>query len=236
MSIQRARKNILEYTTTEIFLGHNAIGVYIAISDHASRLNASSFSQVFGTIQRHAFDAFILSLCKLYERPSQRYPNSSIPTTLELLRKNPSELTSGIQNYVQPERYIQAHIDETFVVSGDDDTKRIPGLILDHFSEHCPQTPPRNGKQLDFILDALKVLRDKRVAHHENTDLSLLTKTNLDGAIRLLAFAQTVVNLVGYGFFGYSRDAEVGVGCFHPQECEVWSSMKELIKGLEKTD
>lgn len=233
MSILRAKKIILDRISIEVFLGHNAIGAYIALSDRSSTLNALPFRRALGTVQRHALDAFILSLCKLYEKPN-RYPNFSIPTTLALLQENTSGLSAGIQSHVRLEQFIQSHIDSNFAVRGPEEMAHIPTLVLDYFAEQCPQTLAGNGKELDRIFDALKVLRDKRVAHHEDVDLSSLSKTDLDGALRLLAFAQTYVNLVGYGFFGFSQEGEVDVATFDPCRSVVWPELNRLIGLLEQ--
>ncbi|HBA85522.1 MAG TPA: hypothetical protein DCZ95_15660 [Verrucomicrobia bacterium] len=235
MSTTQVKDIILDRINVEVFLGHNALGVYIALSDHSSILNALPFRQALGTIQRHALDSFILSLCKLYEKPNQKYPNYSIPTTLALLQEDRFNLADRIQNHVRLEQFIQANVDNSFVVRCSDDMTRIPALLLDHFSEQCPRTPPRDRKELDYILDALKVLRDKRVAHHENADLASLSKANLDGALRLLAFAQTYINLVGYGFFGFSQEAEVNSDGFAPSKSVVWPELNRMIGLLEES-
>jgi hypothetical protein len=101
--VAKAKNIILDQIKMETMHGYNAIAVYIAMSDHSQILNASHFRQALGSMQQHAFDAFILSLCKLYEKPSKRYSNYSIPTTLELLQKDSSGLAKKIQN--RPEYY-----------------------------------------------------------------------------------------------------------------------------------
>lgn len=235
MSSTQAKEIIFNRINTEVFLGHNAIGVYIAISDHSSKLNALPYRQALGTMRHHALAAFILSLCKLYEKPNKRYPNYSIPTTLTLLRENPSDLSLENRNYVRLAQFIQLHIDPSFAIESENDITCIPSLILDYFWQQCPQTPPRHGNEMDQILEALKVLRDKRVAHHEDANLSLLPKTDLTGALELLAFAQTYINLVGYGFFGFSQDGEVDASRFDPCNCVVWPELKSMIKQLEQS-
>jgi len=99
MSAIKAKDVILDQIRNEVIHGHNAIAVYIALSEHAQTLNKSHFRQTIGTMQQHAFDAFILSLCKLYEKSNKRYPNYSIPSTLELLQNDSSALAKGIQNH-----------------------------------------------------------------------------------------------------------------------------------------
>lgn len=235
MSIEKAKDVILDRIAIEVFLGHNAIAVYMALSDHSQALNALPFHQALGTIQRHALDAFILCLCKLYEKPDHRYPNFSIPTTIHMLQEGISNLTVGVQNGVRLDQFVKKYIDPAFTAEAPGNISRLPALILDHFTDLCPRTPPRKGKELDLVLDALKVLRDKRVAHNEDSDLSSLSKTDLDGALRLLAFAQTYVNLVGYGFFGFSQEGEVEADRFDPNKSVVWPELNRMIGLLEQS-
>ncbi len=229
----KAKDIILNQIRVEIFLGHNAVATYMALSDQSESLNASHFREILGTVQRQAFDAFVLSLCKLFERPSNRYPNYSIPSTLELLLQGDlSDLSKGIQNPILLEQFVITRIDPSFVLTDEAKVKTIPELILKYFSEECPKTPPRDANELDVILDAVKVLRDKRVAHHEETDISSLSKTDLDGALRLLAFAGTYVNIVGFGFFGFSTEGEVSAEYFQPSRSTLWPGINRMISLL----
>lgn len=233
MGTEKAKDIILNRVMVEVFLAHNAIAVYVALSDHSQPLNASRFKRTLGFMQRHAFDSFVLSICRLFEKPSERYPNFSIPTALNLLQQSRTTLTQGIQNPALLEEFIRSRIDSRFVAINQNQIERIPAILLDYFSNECPRTPPREEKELDIILDALKVLRDKCVAHHEDTDLSSLSKTDLDGALRLLSFANTLVNLVGYGLFGFSMHSEVTADHFEPSKSVVWPEINRMIEILE---
>ena len=236
MSITLVKEIIFDRIRVDVFRGHNALAVYIAIADHSSTLNASPFSQAMGTIQGHALDAFILCMCRLYEKPNQKYPNYSIPTTIALLEDNLSGLSSGIQNYVHFLQFIQTHIDPNFDLYDQDNISDIPTLILNHFSEKCPRTPPRDEKRLDRALDDLKYLRNKYVAHHEReaTDLSSPRGIDIDESRSLLAFAQTYVNLVGYGFFGSSAEGEVDADKFDPNKSVIWPELHRMIGVLKQ--
>jgi len=234
MSVSKAKDIIYDQIKMEIMHGHNAVAVYIVISEHSQNLNESHFRQTFGSMQQHAFDAFILSLCKLYEKSSKRYPNHSIPTTLEILRKDSSGLVKKIQNYVKIEQFIKDHVATDFSVQDQSHIERIPDLVLEYFYEECPRTPARDQKELDMILAALKVLRDKRVAHHEDANLSSLNKTDLNGVLRLLAFAETFVNIIGYGFFGFSQKGEAYPESFSPSRSVIWPELNRMIELLEQ--
>lgn len=221
---------LLDHVPNEIATGHNAIAIYISLSEHAEALNKSRCRDCLGSIQRHAFDSFILSLCKLYEKPDKRYPNLSIPTALQELNRQLGSLDISATKSAHLAEFVQQKIDPSFTTSTHNDLKRIPDLIIAHFIDRCPGTPPRKTYELDMIFDALKVLRDKRVAHHEDNNLQGLGKTDLDNAIRLLAFAETVVNVVGYGFFGFSREADIAPERFAPNKSWVWPQMQKIIE------
>ena len=239
MSITKAKDIILDRIDMEIIHGHNAIAVFMAIAEHSQILNKSVFKQVFGSMQKHALDAFILSLCKLYEKPNTRYPNYSIPTTLELLQNDSSELANKkIQDFLKLAKFIQAHIDPSFVVKNESDIKCIPTVVIQYFDKEYPRIDEKNrqqdAKKLNKIFDALKVLRDKRVAHNEEADISAHSKTSVKDALKLLAFAKTYVNIVGYGFFGFSMEGEVSPESFSPDKSVLWPKLNRMIGLLEQ--
>lgn len=230
--LMKAKEILLHHVPEEISTGHNAIAIYISLSEHAEHLNKSQFRDCLGSIQRHAFDSFILSLWKLFEPPSKRYPNFSIPTAIQILQQQLGTLNISTQKCAKLAEFVQSEIDSNFSVRSGNDLNRVPDLIIRYFGDRCPQTPPRRTYELDVIFDALRVLRDKRVAHYEDHDLRGLSTTDLDGAIRLLAFAETVVNVLGYGFFGFSQQTIVNLKKFSPNKSGLWRQMQRIIERL----
>lgn len=228
MELEKAKDIALNKIPAEISVAHNAVAVYVAISENGDNLNASRFRQTMGAFQQHALAVFVLSICKIYEKHNQR-PNYSIPTAIELLKNNAQGLAAGMQNPWVLTNFIRSKINSSF---SECDEARIPTFLLDFFSEHCPQTPPRSGYNRDAVLDALKVLRDKRVAHHEATDISSMTRTKLDGALDLLAFAQSFVYLVGYGLFGFAQQGWTCANEFDPRKSWLWPEVNDLIRTL----
>jgi hypothetical protein len=229
----RAKDILLRHAPDEICAAHNAVAIYISLSEHAERLNKSQFRDCLGSIQRHAFDSFILSLSKLFEPPNKRHPNLSIPTAVENLQRQLGYLDISAQKCAWLVEFVQSEIDSNFSVRSRNDLNEVPGLIIRYFGDRCPQTPPRKTHSLDVIFDALRVLRDKRVAHHEDNDLQGLNTTDMDGVKRLLAFAETVVNVVGYGFFGSSRQTTVSPEKFSPDKSWLWPQMQKVVQILE---
>jgi len=241
LELERAKEIACERVLAEVEIAHNAFGVLMSFSSHAKRMNASRF-KVLSWIQRFSLDAFILSICKLYEKPGKNY---SIPTAIKHLKKNINDLCVDpcSANLLKLERFIQNKIDPDFNVtnvtsdriSGRDGMIRsMPLRIVNWFEKHCPQIRKCEDKKsdLDRIFDALRVLRDKRVAHHEENDLQKESKTTLDSALRLLAFAKTFENVVGYGFFGFSMDAEASPEDFAADKSTIWEPMQDMMTNL----
>lgn len=218
----------------EIFLAHEALGIYVAIAGGSETLKRAGHSHVFGVIQRQALGAFILSLCKLFENASEKYPNYSIRTALVCLHTFHKDMSVPDQSAEKLDEYIRGVIDPTFSIYDPCKAATAADLIFTYFEEQCPRTPARTGKKFDAILDALKVLRDKRVAHHEDRSLGGLAETDFQSAIDLLCFAQTFVNIVRYGFFGFSIESTAEPASFDPDSSESGRRMKKLIQDLEQ--
>jgi hypothetical protein len=71
-----------------------------------------------------------------------------------------------------------------------------------------------------------------RFAHHEDRSIQDLTKTDLDGVLQPLAFTKTFVNIVAYGFFGFSLDAIADPAEFEPDRSITWAQMNKIVENL----
>ena len=232
MSFTKLKEIVFDRIPIEIFLAHEALGIYMAIAESSDSLNQSKHRHVFGIIQRQAFDAFVLSLCRLFEKPSKKYPNYSIPTVLTHFR------ALGDKDFCEqiPAKlveYICTEVDSTLSDLDPPKASAAARMVCSHFEKQCPCTPPRKGQKLDIPLDALKVLRNKRVAHHEDHDLVGLSTTDFEGAIELLCFAQTFVNIVG-DFYGSSMKSISQPVEFTLDKSTSGNQIKKMIQELEK--
>jgi hypothetical protein len=234
MSLTKLKEIVFDRIPVEIFLAHEALGVYMAIAEDSDSLNRSGHRHIFGIIQRHALGAFVLSLCKLFEEPNGRYPNYSIHTALVHLSTCLNDVAVPDQSKAKLDEYIRTEIDSTFSVYDPLKAATTAQLVYTHFEEQCPRIPPQEGKKLDVTLDALKMLRDKRVAHDEDHSLVGLMETDLDSTIELLCLAQTFVNIIGYGFFGFSLKSTAQPAEFAPDRSKSGGQMKKIIQELEQ--
>lgn len=207
MSIEKAREIILDRVSPEIFLAKQSASIWQNIGEYSSVLNGTTHQQVFGLIQIQALSTLVLSLGKLFERPDARYPNFSIPSAIEYLKEdienvrvnNASvpKLIDDLTDSVEDQSYLLQNSDE------------LPQLLLKEFDDDCPRSPARSGAVLDESFERIKVIRDKRVAHSEDADLTIFPDADWDAVESLIAFGESFVNLAGYGFFGFSRKGRV---------------------------
>lgn len=207
MSVDKGRELVLDRISPEIFLAKQSAAIWQCIGEYSSQLNGTTYQDVFGIIQRQSLSSLVLSLGKLFERPDKKYPNCSIPTAIEQLKAeiqavrmntaSVGKLVEDLTDVSEKRIHLLQNIDE------------IPQILLNHFEEYCPREPARPGSTLDESFERVKVVRDKRAAHLEDIDISTLPKADWDGVTQLLAFGESFVNLVGYGFFGFSRKGRV---------------------------
>ena len=134
------------------------------------------------------------------------------------------------------EEFIKLKIDPSYSYLKNDNRELIAEIVLDYFEKQCPRIPVRREIKLDSIFSAVKIMRDKRVAHHEDHNLQNLEKADLDGILELLAFAQTFVNIVGYRFFGHSEEFIAEPSDFEPEKSEIWDEANNMLDSLEQVN
>lgn len=202
MSISKAKELMFGKLPSEISLAEQAISMYQNIGQYASSLSNSKYRELFGLMQTHAFSAAILSLGNLLERPSQRYPNFSIPTALDYLKTDLDNVPVNEASKMKLAEYLSADTKEQeYLILN---PQKLKCSLLLGLDDRCPRIPSRAGYPLDASFQAIKVLRDKRVAHFEDHDLSGLTTTDWNGVQSLVSYCESFKNLVGYGLFGFS--------------------------------
>lgn len=231
MGVAKAKENFGK-VINEIFLAEQALSIYQNIGESAFRLNNSKHREIFGLIQKQAFSSLILSLGKLFERPNRRYPNYSIPTILNHLRDDFDNIPVNSASTLKLAEYLTDDSDEQIRLIQDDN--KIKDRIMKDFEEKCPQIPCRRDYPLDVTYSAVRVLRDKRVAHTEDHNLDDLDRANWNEIESLLAYCESFINIINYGLFGSSSKGFVA-----PEELDLKNksggiAIKSIISKINK--
>jgi hypothetical protein len=235
VSLEKLKEIVFNRMPVEIYLAHESFGTYAAIGDWHDFLNETEFRTLFGIVQRQALVALVLSQCNLFEKSSNKYPNFSIATALNHFRciLTTSKIKVPSKNMSLIEDFIRREIDPLFDINETCNAECAANLVCTYFEENYPRTPQRPSMKLDNHLEALKVLRAKRIAPLEDSDLQGMATTDSKGIIELLGFAQTFVNIVGYGLFGYNGKTISDQSEFSPESASSGIQMRKLIQSLE---
>jgi len=178
-----------EGVSSDIFLADQAFALYACIGEHAAGVNASTYSDVLSTMQRGALSEFVLAVTRLYDVPRQ-YPLRNIPGALSFIEEHAQELK--IEQPIVLRRDMQRLRVWCPEMDGPD-AAEIVRAVCRSLRARVPRVATSRA------LDALRALRDKRIAHHEQLT-SELQRTTWDAAQSLLHPAKDIVGVVGMAF------------------------------------
>ena len=139
MTLSRINFNIYE--------AEQSFELYKTIKKHMDQLSKNTdFRLFFQVIFFRLLEYCILIIAKIYEDPSNRYPNMSMKTALEDLKNTPISNKAMIYDFLQKKN--RKYTDD------------IIKDIIDYFS--------KKNKRLDKKLEVLRDIRDKIIAHSED--------------------------------------------------------------------
>ncbi|NUN68343.1 MAG: hypothetical protein HUU02_01365 [Bacteroidetes bacterium] len=181
---------MLNGIVTDVFLARRSHSLLMAIGQQGDKLEGKPYTQFFSQIQGVLADHFIIHVTKLYEPPQRSHTNISIPTILKYIKSNQSNLPiieTGltIQNLKGLGRDVNQEILKDLSLTD---------IILHHFNNSLPTI------ESSIELNALKVLRDKRISHREAIDISGYPTTTYKNVISLITFAEDFLCVVGPAF------------------------------------
>ena len=183
-----------------IGIAHEAYGMYQAITDRHESLNGSSWQLQFGLMQRGALATFILSICAIFEEEQAKYPNLGIPKALDLLAQlgPPKQFSNApaLVDFTESKDGKWLGLDLNRHFGTPKGRSEAFSLMLDSFRSRLPNWANSPKCPADEALDALKVLRDKRIAHLEDHDLTGLATTTFPQALELLVYARALCLLM----------------------------------------
>ena len=76
----------------ELFRAEQCFALRAVIAERADAINTASYGDLFGNLQQILYQFAVLSVAKVFERPSSEYPLRSLPAALAHLNKNAATL------------------------------------------------------------------------------------------------------------------------------------------------
>jgi AbiU2 len=194
----------------DIYKSRLSYSLLMAIGRNGKALEGSRYERLFQSLQMILSDHVIVYVTKLFEGPDGPYEVISIPTTLQFIKKKQQALDI-IERPLVCQELIKLGIamDNACSLS----SQQLTQIIVDYFSAKMPLMDN------DSTLQALKLLRNKRIAHRDAIDLSDSPTTTFGEAFNLIRFAHNFLVITGaaytstlHGFvngdFFVGRDAE----------------------------
>ena len=176
--------------------GLEARDLHKQVANQAEPINAAGYGEFFLHVQNAAVAAVTLSITKLFENPHAVYPTRSIPAALELIRANADSWTDlNIGPGIADLKRMGIDTEALSGLTGAEFVRAFTNCL----KKACP-APGKTNNDLSKPLSALKVRRNKMVAHNQTVDIATLETATWQDAERLLRFAIDALGAIAIVF------------------------------------
>ena len=179
----------------DIYRAEQCVALNEQISQASVPLNDANYGDLFGTVQALSINELILAISKIYERPSARHPNRSLLTAIEFIEEHADELEVKAPILLQRE-LVKFGVEER-ELDGIDDTamnrivaQTLRGLLPD----------AEENTELANAKAALRMIRDKQIAHNEDIDVEDLPRTTWGRISLLLDVPKAAIGVIGAAY------------------------------------
>ena len=180
---------------SDIFFADEAKSLCVEVGNHAEKVNAEGFGQLFGSIQAAYSDRQTLAVAKMFDPKDRNYPTRSIPAVLSLLEEY-ALLWSLPEKTALQNRLASAGLGEPTISAMNNEQLSL--AVAAHFRSTLPRT---NGTDsLSLALGKIRQARNKSIAHNEAIAQSARTLPTWGEAESLVNYAKDVVTTMMFGF------------------------------------
>jgi hypothetical protein len=175
----------------DIYMSRLSYSLLMAVGRNGKKSEGSRYQQLFQDLQMVLSDHLIVHITKLFEKPDGRYEVISIPSTLQLISDNRATLEI-IEGPLVGQHLLRLGVElaKPWQLS----SQELSQIIVDFFDATMPSWENSTS------LQALRLLRNKRIAHREVVDISGSPTTTFRDAFNLVKFAQNFAIVVGAAY------------------------------------
>lgn len=173
--VQELNRLVTDGFSTDIYLAHEAHGIFRAIGERAPSAGASTYQFMLAALQAYASAEFVLAVTRLLER-QRGYELHSVHGVLMFLRDNAADIPVEQSIWIQQSMERLGEWERVPHEPGVGQTRAVVDTLLAKLPHHTDSAP----------LNALKLLRDKRIAHPERATPEGLPTTSWGEALKLL--------------------------------------------------
>jgi hypothetical protein len=167
----------------------------------------SSYAHLFDALDRALLAQYLLSIARLYDRPSTQFEIRSVPGVLAYVRREQKDLPL-LERYALEQRLKAAGFETAPTAELSD--RKLMQLTLDFFESRLPSARPEASDELSVALKAVRARRDKRLAHSEHTSAEVFPAVTWAQAEQLVRFAEDCLGCVAFGYLRYALSDDDG--------------------------
>lgn len=179
----------------DIVQAREAYALLRVLGEHSDAVLKLPFGHFFGALHRILLNQYMLSVARMFDRP-KGFEIRSIPAAFDLFVSHAKEFPIRERKGLL-ERIGHIPFDSDPRTLSDEELTR--GLVS-FYDKHMPRPNPRAADELSRSLHAVKMRRDKAVAHNEVTDQTLYPEVTWKQGNDLIAFAEDFLGCLGFGY------------------------------------
>jgi hypothetical protein len=170
-----------------------ALLMVTTIGSRADQLNAAQFGPVMAQWQHVAKQAYILSLTRLFDRPSKTYATLTLRRVPIIIEEHAADLVPiSPADAVRVLRKLDQSTQIHAALRPDEFSRQTAVMVNKALCQHCGR-----------VDRALRWLRNKKIAHTDGMAASSIGPGATWGdAAQLLEFAKDIADLIGHGYLG----------------------------------
>ncbi len=203
----------------------DSIAIWKEISSNVTAINENGYGQLFGRLRAMLGKHAIITICRLFEPPDDRYELLSLPIALHHMRLTAEYLTIGNRELIIDKMVQLGHDAGQFEGIPD---PWITQLVRKEFGDRLPDTRRPETNELSNALHKLKLARDKGIAHDDLVHDSSLIVDETD--IRLpLDFVRDFLVTIGHGYLNIAYKFDDGTYPLDSEAQTVSLSLRRLL-------
>lgn len=182
----------------DIFYAEKYITLFRSISEQGSKIKSrgESYSSFFGTIQKVLSNECILAIARIYDPipRNSKYITCCVEGVLKFLDDNTARLPRIAERPILFEQMQLAGFERNLMELAHQYTdEEITRVIISHFRNLISEP------EHESVLDSLRIIRDKRIAHNESFEgeIKEITFHQMD---ELIERAKKLVGILGWAY------------------------------------
>ena len=177
---------------SNVFYAERSYFLLTKIGEHSPEINKAKdgIPNLFAAFQDVLQTDTVISVSKLFDNPNPRYKVRCIKAVLDFAKDNIHEMGA-----IKLKDYFLAKMEKVGIESTSQEDQILIKVVLDYYYEWLEVNKP--------IIQKLKKLRDKRLAHNERTEEATISGPMWMEIENLLNGANDLVYFLGLGFTDY---------------------------------